>query len=115
MKAHLVLLWVASAALLTSARVIGVEPITDVIVNNGARFARSREITIDPINDKFPTISIKDMYHPEAEPVVRSNPGKPFTFVLPDHGDGEYELAFQFLDGAGQPQEPILMRSVTVD
>jgi hypothetical protein len=114
MRSQLVLVWIASATLLTGARV-GAEPITDVIVNNGARFARSREITIDPINDKFPTISIKDMYHPETKLVVQSNPGKPFKFVLPDHGDGEYEMIFQFLDGAGQPQEPVLMRSITID
>jgi ankyrin repeat protein len=103
------------AELLRKHGALGSDPVTDLIINGGNRFARSREITIDPINDKFPTIRIKDVFHPEAEPVVRSNPGKPFKFVLPDHGDGEYELTIQFLDGAGQPQEPILMRSITLD
>ena len=94
---------------------IGSEPVSDVLVNRGARFTNSRKITVDPINEKFPTITVRDLYDPMAAPVTFKNAGTPFTFTLPNRGDGEYFLGFQFLDAAGKPQEPLLLRTITLD
>ncbi|MGA2138448.1 MAG: ankyrin repeat domain-containing protein [Verrucomicrobiia bacterium] len=94
---------------------MGSKPVTDVLVNRGAKFTNSRVITVDPINDKFPAIAIQDLNNPKDKPVAVQNTGKPFTFTLPDRGDGEYFLGFQFLDSEGKPQETLLLRTITLD
>jgi hypothetical protein len=110
------LLCVSLTALLANAQGdTASKPVTDVIVNGGAQFSNSRDITIDPVNDQFPTIQIRDMSRPNDEMPTVKNPGKPFRFSLPDRGDGEYHLTFQYLDAAGIPQEPLLIRMIVLD
>jgi len=89
--------------------------VTDVIVNRGVRFTNSREVTVDPLNVKFPAVSVEDLTGPKGEPIILKNPGSPIRFTLPDRGDGEYILVFQFLDAGGKPQGHQLIRSIILD
>jgi ankyrin repeat protein len=91
------------------------EPVADVIVNRGQEFTNTREMIIDPVNDQYPSLRLRDISHPKDSPVILKNPGKPFVFVLPDHGDGDYSLFFQYLDVAGKPQPPLLVRRIVLD
>ena len=121
MKLHASLICVGVAVLLSGAiagemhDAIGSEPVTDVLVNHGARFTNSRKITVEPISAKFPAIAVRDLQNPMDTPATFKNAGKPFTFTLPNRGDGEYLLGFQFLDSEGKPQETLLLRTITLD